>query len=279
MSSLQLSSTSSGSGEEKKDEKKDEKKEERKEEKKKEKEDGGMSSGGGAEVGQKRKAQSAFSFQEEKEEIYCGHIVQPRILNEFGWEEVSPDCPCCKVMQQLPLDKKMVAEQIADKEKAREDLLEQVACLEVDLAQLKEHERAQGQEVKDLRKLIFKLQREQEAWDEKQAKLPDEQRMKRNFFDEELESQLWNANEELRLMRQQTIRLRTVRQAIERLNGNPMLPPTGNCEVTESEDTDEDSKEVEEESPETEQESKEAGERSKETKQAFSQTEESKEKE
>ncbi|RMZ19808.1 hypothetical protein D0859_16197 [Hortaea werneckii] len=183
MSSLQLSSTSSGSGEEKKDEKKDEK-EERKEEKKKEKEDGGMSSGGGAEVGQKRKAQSAFSFQEEKEEIYCGHIVQPRIPNEFGWEEVSPDCPCCKIMQQLPLDKKMVAEQIADKEKAREDLLEQVAYLEVDLAELKEHERAQGQEVKDLRKLIFKLQREQEAWDEKQAKLPDEQRMKRNFFDD-----------------------------------------------------------------------------------------------
>ncbi|KAI6828668.1 hypothetical protein KC340_g8783 [Hortaea werneckii] len=186
-SSLQLSSTSSGSGEEKKDEKKDEK-EERKEEKKKEKEDGGMSSGGGAEVGQKRKAQSAFSFQEEKEEIYCGHIVQPRIPNEFGWEEVSPDCPCCKIMQQLPLDKKMVAEQIADKEKAREDLLEQVAYLEVDLAELKEHERAQGQEVKDLRKLIFKLQREQEAWDEKQAKLPDEQRMKRNFFDESLQT-------------------------------------------------------------------------------------------
>ncbi|OTA30735.1 hypothetical protein BTJ68_10418 [Hortaea werneckii EXF-2000] len=169
MSSLQLSSTSSGSGEEKKDEKKDEK-EERKEEKKKEKEDG------------------AFSFQEEKEEIYCGHIVQPRIPNEFGWEEVSPDCPCCKIMQQLPLDKKMVAEQIADKEKAREDLLEQVAYLEVDLAELKEHERAQGQEVKDLRKLIFKLQREQEAWDEKQAKLPDEQRMKRNFFDESLQT-------------------------------------------------------------------------------------------
>ncbi|KAI7340138.1 hypothetical protein KC315_g862 [Hortaea werneckii] len=273
MSSLQLSSTSSGSGE-----KKDEKKDEKKGEKKGDKKDGGMSSGGGAEVGQKRKGQSACSFTEE-EEMYCGHIVQPRVPNEVGREEVSPDCPCCKVRQQLPLDKKLAAEQIADKEKAREDLLEQLACLEVDLAELKEYERARGQEIKDVRKVVFRLQREQEAWDEEQAKLPDEQHMKRNFFDEELESQLRNANEELRLMRQQTIRLRTVRQAIERLNGNPMLPPTGNCEVTESEDTGEESKEVEEESPETEQESKEAGERSKETKQAFSQTEESKEKE
>lgn len=53
-------------------------------------------------------AQSAFPTK-DKEEIYCGHIVQPRIPNEFGKEEVSPDCPCCKLRQQLPLDKKLAA--------------------------------------------------------------------------------------------------------------------------------------------------------------------------
>ncbi|GAB1740697.1 hypothetical protein NU219Hw_g5785t1 [Hortaea werneckii] len=48
--------------------------------------DDGVSVGGGAELAHRRKAQSAFSTK-DKEEMYCRHIVQPRIPNEFGKEE------------------------------------------------------------------------------------------------------------------------------------------------------------------------------------------------
>ncbi|KAI6907684.1 hypothetical protein KC318_g6196, partial [Hortaea werneckii] len=145
--------------------------------------DGGISVGGGAEAAQRRKAQSAFSTK-DKEEIYCRHIVQPRIPNEFGKEEVSPDCPCCKLRQQLPLDKKLAAQQIMDKKKARKDLLEQAACLAVDIAELEEYRRERQQEKEDLLQVVFRLQGEQEAWDKEQARLPNDQRTGRNVFDE-----------------------------------------------------------------------------------------------
>ncbi|KAI7552214.1 hypothetical protein KC331_g2040 [Hortaea werneckii] len=145
--------------------------------------DGGMSAGGGAEATQSRKAQSAFSTK-DKEEIYCGHIVQPRIPNEFGKEEVSPDCPSCKLRQQLPLDKKLAAQQIMDKKKAREELLEQAASLATDIANLEEYRRERQQERKDLLEVVFDLQDQQEAWDKEQARLPIDQRTERNVFDE-----------------------------------------------------------------------------------------------
>ncbi|KAI7301567.1 hypothetical protein KC326_g9135 [Hortaea werneckii] len=145
--------------------------------------DGGIPVGGGAEATQSRKAQSAFSAK-DKEEIYCGHIVQPRIPNEFGREEVSPDCPCCKLRQQLPLDKKLAAQQIMDKKKAREDLLEQAASLATDIADLEEYRRGRQREREDLLKVVFRLQDEQEAWNKQQARLPSEQRTERNVFDE-----------------------------------------------------------------------------------------------
>lgn len=116
----------------------------------------GVSVGGGAEGAQKRKAQSVFSTKEE-EEIYCRHIVQIRIPNEFGKEEVSPDCPCCKLRQQLPVDKKLAAQQIAGKKKAREDLLEQAAWLATDIANLVESKRERQQEEEYLLKVIFRL--------------------------------------------------------------------------------------------------------------------------
>ncbi|RMZ08825.1 hypothetical protein D0862_03838 [Hortaea werneckii] len=143
----------------------------------------GVSVGGGAELAHRRKAQSAFSTK-DKEEMYCRHIVQPRIPNEFGKEEVSPDCPCCKLRQQLPMDKKLVAQQIADKEKAREDLLKQAASLATDIANLKGYQTGRQQERKNLLEVVFRLQDEQEAWDNKQASLPSEQRTERNVFDE-----------------------------------------------------------------------------------------------
>ncbi|KAI6833522.1 hypothetical protein KC332_g9487 [Hortaea werneckii] len=143
--------------------------------------DGGVSVGGGAEGTQKRKAQSVFSKKEE-EEICCRHIVQMRIPNEFG-KEVSPDCPCCKPRQQLPVDKKLAAQQIADKKKAREDLLEQAAWLATDIANLVEFKRERQQEEEYLLKVISRLRDEQVAWDKEQAKLPNEQRTERNVFE------------------------------------------------------------------------------------------------
>ncbi|KAI7478138.1 hypothetical protein KC351_g8430 [Hortaea werneckii] len=143
--------------------------------------DGGVSVGGGAEGTQKRKAQSVFSKKEE-EEICCRHIVQMRIPNEFG-KEVSPDCPCCKPRQQLPVDKKLAAQQIADKKKAREDLLEQAAWLATDIANLVEFKRERQQGEEYLLKVISRLRDEQVAWDKEQAKLPNEQRTERNVFE------------------------------------------------------------------------------------------------
>ncbi|KAI7551728.1 hypothetical protein KC331_g2363 [Hortaea werneckii] len=145
--------------------------------------DGVISAGGGAEAAQSRMAQSAFSTK-DKEEIYCGHIVQPRIPNEFGKEEVSPDCPCCKLRQQLPLDKKLAAQQIMDKKKAREDLLEQAASLATDIADLEKYRRGRQQARENLLEVVFRLQDEQEAWNKEQARLPSEQRTGRNVFDE-----------------------------------------------------------------------------------------------
>ena len=80
-----------------------------------------------------------------------------RIPNEFGKEEVSPDCPCCKLRQQLPVDKKLAAQQIAGKKKAREDLLEQAAWLATDIANLVESKRERQQEEEYLLKVIFRL--------------------------------------------------------------------------------------------------------------------------
>ncbi|RMZ13125.1 hypothetical protein D0864_00507 [Hortaea werneckii] len=159
--------------------------------------DGGVSVGGGAEGAQKRKAQSVFSTKEE-EEIYCRHIVQIRIPNEFGKEEVSPDCPCCKLRQQLPVDKKLAAQQIAGKKKAREDLLEQAAWLATDIANLVESKRERQQEEEYLLKVIFRLREEQEAWDKEQAKLPSEQRTERNVFDEYVRHQRRVAKQKMR---------------------------------------------------------------------------------
>ncbi|RMY53003.1 hypothetical protein D0865_05494 [Hortaea werneckii] len=159
--------------------------------------DGVISAGGGAEAAQSRMAQSAFSTK-DKEEIYCGHIVQPRIPNEFGKEEVSPDCPCCKLRQQLPLDKKLAAQQIMDKKKAREDLLEQAASLATDIADLEKYRRGRQQARENLLEVVFRLQDEQEAWNKEQARLPSEQRTGRNVFDEYVRHQRRIAKQRMR---------------------------------------------------------------------------------